>query len=121
MASSEEKKTDQRRLPRHALSEPVNVYDRATQSFMGRLVNIHAEGLMIMGNQAFEDENIYQLDLQLPRPINGHDMIAIGVDCLWSRSEEAHVHWAGCRVIDISDEALRDLEALIELFGQGTV
>lgn len=116
MADSKTKKAEQRRLTRHILSEPVNVYDRLSQSFMGQLVNVHEEGLMIMGNHAFADERIYQLDLHLSKSVNGRNTISIGVDCLWSRSEDAHVHWAGCKIIDASDEARRDMDALIELF-----
>lgn len=118
MPDSENTKTsaEQRRLERYALSESVNVYDRLSQSFMGQLVNVHEEGLMIMGNHAFTDERIYQLDLHLPTPVNGREFISVGVDCLWSRSEDAHVHWAGCKIIDASDEAQRDIAALIKLF-----
>lgn len=114
-------KAEQRRLPRHVLSGPVNVYDRVSQSFLGRLVNVHTEGLMIMGNHPFSADCIYQLDLQLPEPIEGCEMmIPLGVDCLWSRSEDTHLHWAGCKIIDASEEALKSIERLIELFGQHT-
>lgn len=118
MPESNNLSAEQRRLRRRILSEPVHVYDRVSQSFMGRLVNIHTEGLMIMGNHPFTDERIYQLDLQLPVEINGRTMIPLGVDCLWSRSEDDHVHWAGCKIIDVSTEALRDIELLMELLGE---
>lgn len=113
-------KAEQRRLPRHVLSGPVNIYDRVSQAFLGRLVNVHTEGLMIMGNHPFTADCIYQLDLQLPEPINGCEMISIGVDCLWSRSEDAHVHWAGCKIIDASEDALRDIQSLIKSFSDYT-
>jgi hypothetical protein len=111
-------KAEQRKLPRHVLSGPVNVYDRASQSFLGRLVNVHTEGLMIMGNHPFTADCIYQLDLQLPQAIDGCDMIPLGVDCLWSRSEDTHVHWAGCKIIDASEEALNQIEKLIKFFSE---
>lgn len=109
---------EQRKLPRHALSGPVNIYDRVSQSFLGRLVNVHTEGLMIMGNHPFTADCIYQLDLQLPEPIDDCEMIFIGVDCLWSRSEDAHTHWAGCKIIDASEDALGKIGRLIELLGE---
>jgi hypothetical protein len=114
------KEAEQRKLARHVLSGPVNVYDRVSQSFMGRLANVHTEGLMIMGNRPFTADCIYELDLQLPEPIDGCVMIQIGVDCLWSRSEDTHLHWAGCRVIDASEEAVRSIAKLIEQFGLHT-
>ncbi|MCW8196214.1 PilZ domain-containing protein [Proteobacteria bacterium 005FR1] len=109
---------EQRKLLRHVLSGPVNIYDRVSKSFLGRLVNVHTEGLMIMGNHPFTADSIYQLDMQLPQAIEGCEMISIGVDCLWSRSEDTHVHWAGCKIIDASEDARRQIQALIELFGE---
>jgi hypothetical protein len=111
-------KAEQRKLLRHVLSGPVNIYDRVSQSFLGRLVNVHTEGLMIMGNHPFTADCIYQIDMQLPQAIGGSEMISIGVDCLWSRSEDAHVHWAGCKIIDASESALHQINLLIELFGE---
>lgn len=117
---AEIRNAEQRKLARHVLTGPVNIYDRASQSFMGRLANVHMEGLMIMGNHSFIADCIYQLDLQLPEPINDCEMIPIGVECLWSRSEDAHVHWAGCKIIDASEDALRDIQTLIDLFSDHT-
>lgn len=115
-----EKSTEKRRLKRHALSGPVNVYDYLSKTFLGRLVNLHSEGLMIMGHYPFEDGKIYQLDLYLPEPIQGREFISLAVDCLWTRGEDdERVYWAGCKVIDISDQAREDLQQLIEWLGQG--
>jgi hypothetical protein len=97
----------------------VDVHDAVNRIYLGRLVNIHQEGLMILGGEQLPHNNLYQLELQLSQPINGHDHIALGVDCIWSRrDEESTMFWAGCKVIDISDEALMDLAALIELIKQ---
>lgn len=112
---SEENK---RRLPRRSLQVTADVYDRISQRFLGRLVNLHTEGLMIFGNQALAADHIYQLDLHLTTPINNRNMLPLGVECLWTRDEaEDRVHWAGCRIIDISDDALADLEELIREYG----
>lgn len=107
---------EQRRLRRHALSEPVDVLDRVSQSSLGRLVNIHREGLMVMGNYPFIDERLYLLELVLPTAVNGRKTIPLGVDCLWSRSDDTQLHWAGFRIIDASDEALQDIDVLISSF-----
>lgn len=106
---------DQRRLPRHALSAPVDVLDRLSLSPLGRLVNIHREGLMIMGGYPFDDERLYLVELQLPESVNGRYSIPLGVDCLWSR-RDSEMHWAGFKIIDASDEALEDIDVLISSF-----
>lgn len=109
-------KQDLRSLQRHALSEPVDVFDRLSQSLLGRLVNIHREGLMVMGSYPFDAERLYLLELKLAESINGRASIPLGVDCLWSRSEESQMHWAGFKIIDASEEALGDIDTLIFAF-----
>lgn len=109
----------QRKLKRHQLSAAVEVYDLVGGQHIGRLVNIHSEGLMIVGGVALSDDKLYQLELHLPREVNGRNKIPLGVDCLWTRSaEENKMHWAGGRIIDASDDALADIAALIEFLGE---
>ncbi|MGQ9425385.1 PilZ domain-containing protein [Gilvimarinus sp. F26214L] len=110
--------SEQRRLPRHSISEPVEIYDRVSQRPVGRVVNIHMEGMMVAGQHAFSAECLYQFDLHLPRAVNGRRVIPVGVDCLWSKREEGALHWAGCKIIDLSEEAQADLQTLIAMLGQ---
>lgn len=113
-----DQKQDLRRLHRHVLSEPVDVVDRLSQSPLGRLVNIHREGLMVMGGYPFDRERLYLLEIQLAESVNGRRSIPLGVDCLWSRSEESQMHWAGFKIIDASDDALQDIDVLISSFSR---
>ncbi|GAB1264449.1 hypothetical protein NBRC116493_07220 [Aurantivibrio infirmus] len=106
---------NKRILPRHNLKAAVDVYDSVSQALLGRVVNVSSEGVMIMGNHPFSESKIYQLDLHLPTPINEHNSISVGVDCLWTRTEEENMFWAGCKIIDIADSARIDLENLIQI------
>ncbi len=111
--------SNKRTLRRNYLSDPVNVYDRPSQAFLGRLVNIHSEGLLIMGNYPFEDGRVYEIELRLPEEVNGKSKVSLGIDCLWTQTEDGNVaYWAGCRIIDISDDAISDINVLIEKFGE---
>lgn len=112
----DDQKHEQRGLRRHTLSQPVDVLDRLSQSSLGRLVNIHREGLMVVGSYPFVDERLYLLELLLPESVNGRKTIPLGVDCLWSRSDDSQPHWAGFKIIDASDEALQDIDVLISSF-----
>lgn len=104
-----------RRLRRHSIdSMLVEVFDRDTQIYLGRLVNLHREGLMLMGDVTLNADKLYHLDLHLPKLINGSDHIQFTADCLWSKDSEDHSkHWAGCSILDISPQALMDIEALV--------
>lgn len=106
----------QRRLTRHPIAGVVEVYDIVEQQSLGRLVNIHREGLMLISDNIMSVEKIYQCDLVFPEMIAGCDRIQLGIDCLWVReAEDDSSHWAGCRIIDASDEALTKVDKLVEL------
>lgn len=116
---TDDRKQDQRSLPRHVLSEPIAVLDRLSQSSLGRLVNIHREGLMVVGSYPFEHERLYQLELQLPAAISGGGTIPVGVDCLWSRCADSQMFWTGFKIIDASEQALLEIDELIACFAMG--
>ena len=84
---------------------------------MGALVNITTEGLMLMSDTAINSNRIYPVSLILPDAISGHNQVDLGVDCLWSRSEEEYQrYWAGFQIIDASRSALDRIESLIRDF-----
>lgn len=112
---SEFKRAYDRRLTRHALKSAVNVYDSNRAIYIGRLVNIHQEGLLLTGTVTIEEDCLYQVQLHLPEPINGRTLVPLGIDCLWARPAEGSSQcWAGFQIIDMSDEAFADVLALIE-------
>lgn len=112
---------EKRRLKRHALTGPVSVYDRSNKAFLGQVVNIHREGLMIMGNVPFQEGAIYQVDLHLPEPIGDAQLIPMSIDCLWARDEDMHrSYWVGCAITDINGGALQHLDELIAAMTAGS-
>ena len=108
----------QRAQQRYELTQPIAVYDQLSESSMGALVNITIEGMMLLGNEPVETNRIYHLVLQLPETIGGQSEIEIGVDCLWTRSDElGRNHWAGFQIIDASQQAIKSIEVLIREYG----
>ncbi len=108
-----------RALERHGIDGDVDVYDNLRDVYLGRLVNIHAQGLMIIGDLPLEEDKLYKLDLHLPRPVAGHTSIHLGVDCLWTRNADYNgKHWAGFSIIDISPQAAEAIRELVEQLGQ---
>ncbi|MFA7553691.1 MAG: PilZ domain-containing protein [Spongiibacteraceae bacterium] len=104
----------ERKHPRTELNQPILVVDIINGVNLGELVNVSVDGIMILSKQAVPIQSIYQLTLQLPIEIAGRNRIDLGADCLWCRqAEDPHRYWAGLQIIDISDEAIAQLEALI--------
>lgn len=112
-------KEQDRELERHNISGDVDVYDSLRDLYIGRLVNIHTQGLMVMGDVALEEDHLYTLDLHLPEPVNGQMVIQVGADCLWARAADLEgKHWTGFSIIDASSQATEAIRGLVAMLGE---
>jgi hypothetical protein len=108
-----------RELERHQVNGDVDVYDSLRDSYVGRLVNIHTQGLMVMSDVPLDEDRLYTLDLHLPEPINDQLVINLGVDCLWTREADlAGKYWIGFAIIDASSQAVQSIHHLVERLGE---
>lgn len=109
-----------RRLERKELSQAIAVHDVINGGIFGELVNITTEGLMVMTDREIETQAIFQLSLELPEPLIGSVQLLLGADCLWCRrTENFSRYWAGFQIIDASELAFEQVEALIDLYAKG--
>lgn len=109
-----------RKLERKELNHAIVILDTINGGVFGELVNVTTEGIMVMTDREIETQAIFQLALQLPEAIRGSNQIVIGADCLWCRrAENFYRYWAGFQIIDASEGALEQIEALIDLYGRG--
>ncbi len=106
---------NRRRIERRNLDVHVNIVDMQTDNQVGALVNIHQEGMMVVGPTRLEVDRVYQLQLQPTGEASSVGDIQLGVDCVWSTGDDSSC-WAGCRIIDCSPEALQQIEALNKEF-----
>lgn len=102
-----------RKYPRLAPKAPIQVY--RGDELIGVVVNLSQEGMMLMTSTSLEDNAIHPLQLHTMLPGERElSVIACGVDCLWStpgegEDEAAVSFWAGCHIIDISDDNFEKL------------
>ncbi len=108
-----------RELERHNIHGDVDVYDSLRDLYIGRLVNIHSQGLMVVGDVCLEEDRLYTLDLHVPEPVNHQLAIQVGVDCLWAREADlSGKYWMGFAIIDVSSAGLESIRKLVELLGE---
>lgn len=106
---------NRRRIERKNIDVHVNIVDMQTEQHLGALINIHPEGLMLVGSLPLEIDRVYQIQLQPIGKAESLGPIELGVDCVWSSKGQGS-NWAGCRIIDTSTDALRKIEQLIQEF-----
>lgn len=115
---TERRAFQERRLQRYELSQTVEVKDLNQGVLLGTLVNIHEEGLLMVGVDTIQADHVYQVALCLPESA-GSGTIELGVDCLWVReAEELTLQWSGCQIIDVSDAARSQIKTMIEQLGR---
>jgi hypothetical protein len=107
-----------RALERHSVNGDIDVYDSLRDIYIGRLVNIHAQGLMIVGDIALDEDRLYEIDMHIPTTSNQKRLLRLGVDCLWARSADQNGKiWIGFSIIDVSSTAAEEIRRLIEVWG----
>ena len=108
-----------RMLHRHTLNADVDVYDSLRDVYLGRLVNIHTQGLMIVGDVLLEEDRLYELDMHLPNMDSSKRVLRLGVDCLWTRAADQNgKHWTGFSIIDSTPQAAEEIHRLIASWGE---
>ncbi|WP_049722628.1 hypothetical protein [Gilvimarinus polysaccharolyticus] len=122
MSSSLPPSAEARSAKRPSIGQCIDAYDNTRDAYLGRIVNLHNKGLMLIGDQPFEEDCLYRLDLQLSEPVNERNSIQLGVDCLWVKNAEDNgKHWAGFSIIDASPQALEDIETIAASAGSEQV
>ncbi len=117
MAMNELRRPYERALKRVDVPCIVDVYDSVNETYLGRMVNVHDEGLMIMTASPIDEDKLYQVDLHMPDDIGG-GKLHLGIDCLWVRpNDDSETYWAGCKIIDISPEGREQVTALLKKIG----
>jgi len=106
--------TEQRKQARKIANEILEISDQVTGSELGRVVNISAEGLMLLSGDPIAVGSVYQLNLKLPRLINHHSHISFGAEAVWSTpAAQPASFWTGFRIIDASEENVLTIDELI--------
>ncbi len=109
----------ERKHERVVVNQTIVIKDLINGGDFGELLNVTVEGIMAITDKEIDTHSIFQLELILPFEINGSNSVKIGADCLWCRkAENFHRYWAGFHIIDASDEALLQLETLIDQYSK---
>jgi hypothetical protein len=104
--------SNDRALERHTISCDVDVYDSVRDIYIGRLVNIHAQGLMVIGDVLLDEDRLYDLDMHLPLD---NQVLKLCVDCLWVReADQVGKYWVGFTIIELPVAAAEEIHKLID-------
>ncbi len=107
---------EKRKSHRKIADEVLEICDQITGMHIGRVVNISAEGLMLLSQEPIVTGSVYQLDLEMPDPGADGDSkhITFGAEAVWTtEASQPESFWTGFRIIDISSEDVLAIDDLI--------
>ncbi len=106
---------EKRKVPRKKAPEKVTVYDRATESVLGQVVNMSTGGMLLLSDNPIPVDSVFRFRIALPEPIEGADALMFGAESLWgSPAMDENCYWTGFQIIDISESHSRILDILIK-------
>ncbi len=111
---------NRRNLTRIPVNQSVFVRDAIRDLEVGKLVNLHNEGFMVIGGLDIQCDCLYQLTFNMAVPVDGESSIGVGAECLW-RTETGgdDQYWAGFHIIDLAEKDRPIMKKLVEEIGEG--
>ena len=112
---------ENRNLVRRELIYYLKVTDRHTGQELGRLGDIHAEGMLILTPEPLSRQTVYKLFLELPKAMaqeEGYKELPLQAEALWSRPGPAlsNFHENGLRFLEMPIQAHKAIKRLTEVF-----
>ncbi|MDR2140334.1 MAG: PilZ domain-containing protein [Deltaproteobacteria bacterium] len=111
--------TDKRELSRRELIYYLRVTDLLNSQELGRMVDIHTKGLLLMGSTALTIGRDYLISLELPKALQEHGASDINIKAraIWCRPSLTQPYVEnGLMFIEPSQEAKDAIENLIQIF-----
>jgi len=113
---------ENRNLTRHELIYYLKVTDRLTGQEIGRLGDIHIEGMLLLTPEPLSGETVYEsLLLELPKAMaqaEGYSKVPIQAQVIWSKPgpPASNYYENGLRFLNLTGQAEKAIIQLTEIF-----
>jgi hypothetical protein len=112
---------ENRNLVRHELVYYLKVNDRLTRRELGRLGDIHLEGMLLFTPEPLPAETVYDLLLELPKALaatEGYAELPLRAQAIWNRPgpKLCNYYENGLRFMRLTRKARQTIRHLTEIF-----
>lgn len=96
------------------MSSSLEVYDLDSGELLGRVVDLHTEGLMLLSESPIELNRAWALQVNLPMKLNGVSEFTLDAESRWHReSIGGHQYWTGLQFTSLPDESRQCIERMV--------
>jgi hypothetical protein len=108
---------EKRRLKRRHLIYYLRVFEKNDDQPIGHMVDISAEGMMLISEDPIKTGTVFELRMVLPVEIEGSREIIFSAESRWcGKDENPDFYNTGFQLIDPSQEHIKITEHLIQKF-----
>ncbi|MES9939605.1 MAG: PilZ domain-containing protein [Candidatus Thiodiazotropha sp. 6PLUC2] len=103
---------DKRQTPRKVADQILELHDKVSGSSLGRLVNISAEGLMLLSQEPMITGSVFQLSLIDPQ--SKDKPTDFSAEVVWcTEASQPDSYWSGFRILEIANDDILHIDKLI--------
>lgn len=96
------------------MSSSLEVFDLDSGQLLGRVVDLHAEGFMLLSEQPIELNRAWALQVNLPMALNGVSEITLDAESRWHReSIGGRQYWTGLQFTHLPAESRQCIENMV--------
>ena len=106
----------ERKAQRKKTKEFIEIHDRETDEFIGKLLDLSTKGMMILAMRSMISQTIYEIRIDFPKPIEGKHYLTFDAECVWcheSTSSKKRYN-AGFQITEIDFEEMQTLQYLLD-------
>ena len=107
---------NKRKAPRKKTNEFIEIHDKETDEFIGKLLDLSTKGMMILAMRSMITQTIYEIRIDLPKPIEGKHNLTFDAECVWCHESASlkETYNAGFQITEIESEEIKTLQILLD-------
>ena len=109
---------ERRNIKRRYLMYFLRIFDKKQDRFIGNLVDITTDGIMVMSENPIETNTVFQLKMYLPEKIKGKEEISFDARSIRSNKETRPAfYFTGFQYQKVDPDDAEIIKNLIDNFG----
>ena len=108
---------ERRKVRRRNLFYYLEVFEEETKNFVGRLIDITTDGMMLECEEAIEVKKGYRLSMELPNSFLRKSKIIFDAKSVWCKKEsDFETYKAGFQLQNLDTKVEKQVNRLVEKF-----
>ena len=106
---------ERRKAPRKQTDDFFGIYNRETDEFIGKLLDLSTKGMMISALDSMETKTTYEIKIIFPKPIEGKNMLTFDAECVWccENHDPNKKYNVGFHITDINPKDVETIKNLL--------